>query len=74
VGNRWAAVKSSSAAIRAGMGTVSPANPKTQYALKVSDLPWLRIPAGPAVARPEATRVAQGGNEWVGSTLVTGSL
>ena len=39
--------------------------PKTQYAVKVGDLQWVRIPAGPSVARPKATRAAQGGNEFV---------
>ena len=33
--------------------------------MKVGDLPWVRIPAGPSVARPEATGATQGGNEFV---------
>ena len=30
--------------------------PTTQYAVKVGDLQWVRIPPGQSVARPEATR------------------
>ena len=30
--------------------------PATQYAVKVGDLQWVRIPPGQSVARPEATR------------------
>ena len=33
--------------------------PKTEYAVKVGDLQWVRIPPGQSVARPEATRAAQ---------------
>jgi hypothetical protein len=33
--------------------------PKTQYAVKVGDLQWVRIPPGQSVARPEATRATQ---------------
>ena len=32
---------------------------KNQYAVKVGDLQWVRIPPGQSVARPEATRAAQ---------------
>jgi hypothetical protein len=34
-----------------------------QYAVKVGDLQWVRIPSGQSVARPEAIRAAQGGND-----------
>ena len=33
--------------------------PKNEYAVKVGDLQWVRIPPGQSVARPEATRAAQ---------------
>ena len=29
------------------------------YAVKVGDLPWVRIPSGPSVARPEAIRATK---------------
>ena len=32
---------------------------ETQYAVKVGDLQWVRIPPGQSVARPEATRATQ---------------
>ena len=37
--------------------------PESQYAVQVGDLQWVRIPSGQLVARPEATRAAQGGND-----------
>jgi hypothetical protein len=37
--------------------------PETQYAVKVGDFQWVRIPPGQSVARPEATKAAQGGND-----------
>ncbi len=33
--------------------------PKYEYAVKVGDFQWVRIPPGQSVARPEATRAAQ---------------
>ncbi len=33
--------------------------PRNEYAVKVGDLQWVRIPPGQLVARPEATRAAQ---------------
>src|SRR5439155_17772349 len=30
--------------------------PSTQYAVKVGDLQWVRIPSGHSIARPEAIR------------------
>ena len=33
--------------------------PEYEYAVKVGDLQWVRIPPGQSVARPEATRAAQ---------------
>jgi len=33
--------------------------PENQYAVKVGDLQWVRIPPGQWVARPEASRAAQ---------------
>ena len=50
---------------RAGCGLISSAAPgvwkvpTTQYAVKVGDLQWVRIPPGQSVARPEATRAEQ---------------
>ena len=38
----------------------SPVSRTDQYAVKVGDLQWVRIPPGQSVARPEATRAAQG--------------
>ena len=32
--------------------------PQYEYAVKVGDLQWVRIPPGQSVARPEATRAA----------------
>ena len=37
--------------------------PKKEYAVKVGDFQWVRIPPGQSVARPEATRAAHGGND-----------
>ena len=33
--------------------------PETQYAVKVGDFQWVRIPPGQSVARPEATRATK---------------
>jgi len=33
--------------------------PSTQYAVKVGDFQWVRIPPGQSIARPEATRAAE---------------
>ena len=37
--------------------------PKIEYAVKVGDLQWVRIPSGQSVARPEAIRAPHGGND-----------
>jgi len=41
-----------------------------QYAVKVGDLQWVRIPPGQSVARPEATRAAKWGKSHLPIRIV----
>ena len=48
--------------------------PNIEYAVKVGDFQWVRIPPGQSVARPEATRAAQEETNALKYSGVTGHL
>ena len=47
--------------------------PKGEYAVKVDGFPWARIPPGPSVARPEATRGVEDHGKVTSSHTFLGS-